>query len=217
MPVPALLAAAPGCGDGGCYRAGCFPGLASGVRSVHPAFPAGLPSRCCCLSSVAAGGCPASVAPLVWETRTVVSPDACLRCYLSDVFALHSRALHGELRMKWGTGGLGRTRLWPGFKRSGIISPSPRVHAVVCGGTHSGSRDRAGVVSDLRKSSLFASMTPLVAGWASSPDRPIPLRPFRSDRLSCPTNVACLAYSIAGSARRRRSTRTGGTLGQHAG
>ena len=28
-------------------------------------------------------------------------------------------------------------------------------------------------------------MTPLVAGWASSPARRIPLRPFRSDRLAC--------------------------------
>lgn len=40
-------------------------------------------------------------------------------------------------------------------------------------------------VSDLRKPTLLAPMTPLVAGWASSPDRPIPLRPFRSDRLAC--------------------------------
>ena len=43
--------------------------------------------------------------------------------------------------------------------------------------------DRVGFVSDLRKSSLFAPMSSLVAGWASSPDRQIPLRPFRSARL----------------------------------
>lgn len=45
--------------------------------------------------------------------------------------------------------------------------------------------DRAGFVPDLRKSSLSAPMTPPAAGWASGPDRPIPLRPFRSARLAC--------------------------------
>lgn len=44
--------------------------------------------------------------------------------------------------------------------------------------------DRVGFVSDLRKSSLFATMTPLVAGWAPGPGR-IPWRPFRLDALAC--------------------------------
>ena len=116
-----------------------------------------------------------------------MSPDTCLRCPLSDVFALHSRALPGELRMKSGAvpGGLGQSRLWPGFRRSGtIISPPPSVFTL-----WSVDSTRSGVspsrfVSDLRKSSLFAPMTPLVAGWASSPDR-IPLRPSRLDALAC--------------------------------
>ena len=87
--------------------------------------------------------------------------------------------------MKWGaSSGLGRARLWPGFRRARIISPSPSAHIVVCGWYSLGGVDRAGVVSDLRKSTLFAPMTPLVAGWASSPARPILLRPFRSNRLA---------------------------------
>ena len=49
-------------------------------------------------------------------------------------------------------------------------------------GTRSGIRPSR-FVSDLRKPTLLAPMMPLVAGWASSPDRQIPLRPFRSDRL----------------------------------